>query len=450
MRTIKFQIRLHTGQIDQLSMEAERVLIGSGAHCEIRLPVDQARVEHVLIELGPAGIFARALNFDPPPTINNIPFQQAPLPPGAVLGVGGCQILRVAEGAAGGPWPEEEDEPDDDIAMAIIVPSACTPSSDDAAEARRPRPAGPELWQAAVAACPYSGSQALAFAREKMAVADAKRERRPFHVQDGVQAVPTYEAAAVCFRAGGDNGSGNLAEESAKFLRRDITDDFRTRRVRLDHAGGEDHVSAQGSPGSPTIQRASGRLHHMAVVSKQVELKAGAKNRSRAHLCLPALGESSLQPTTPAEKAQADMDVQGGHDGQALDRGKAFASMGDTRAPVPRGRLEQGADRARSSPAPPGLRPDRALPLGDQHAENHLEASRRRARFVVGTLYVAIGRPRTPRESRDCRAHVPDARRTARSRSSGQRERRVGADRHFASISASTRWRAHRRSTRLA
>src|SRR3954463_6203409 len=91
-RLLKFQIRLHTGQVEQLNVEAERVLIGSGAHCEIRLPVDQARVEHALVELGPAGIFARALSFEPPPMINNVPFQQAPLPPGAVLGVGGCQI----------------------------------------------------------------------------------------------------------------------------------------------------------------------------------------------------------------------------------------------------------------------------------------------------------------------------------------------------------------------
>jgi hypothetical protein len=250
MRTLKFQIRLHTGQVDLLSMEAERVLIGSGAHCEIRLPVDQARVEHVLIELGPAGIFARALNFDPPPTINNIPFQQAPLPPGAMLGVGGCQIyIEIAEGEAGTTTgPKKKTSPIMYIALAIIVPLGMyTILAEDPVETQKASPKqAPELWQAPVGACPYAAGQALAFAREKMAVADAKRERRPFHVQDGVQAVPTYEAAAVCFRAGGDNASGTLAEESAKFLRRDITDDFRTRRVRLDHAlVVEDYVSAQ-------------------------------------------------------------------------------------------------------------------------------------------------------------------------------------------------------------
>lgn len=250
MRHLRFQIRLHTGQVDQLTMEAERVLIGSGAHCEIRLPVDQARVEHVALELGAAGIFVRALNFEPPPTINNIPFQQAPLPAGSVLGIGGCQIqVEVTEG--GGEVAGKQKKKTSPImllAMAIIVPAGMYmmfAEEPERAEKVSPKLA-PELWQAPVTSCPYTGGQALAFGREKMALADAKRERRPFHVQDGVQAVPTYEAAAVCFRAGGDAASGTLAEESAKFLRRDITVDFRTRRVRLDHAmATEDFASAQ-------------------------------------------------------------------------------------------------------------------------------------------------------------------------------------------------------------
>ena len=64
MRVLKFQTRLPTGQIEQLSIESERVLIGSGAHCEIRLPLAEARVEHVLIELGPAGVHVAHLAID--------------------------------------------------------------------------------------------------------------------------------------------------------------------------------------------------------------------------------------------------------------------------------------------------------------------------------------------------------------------------------------------------
>lgn len=253
MRVLKFQIRLHTGHVEQLSVEAERVLIGSGAHCEIRLPVDQARVEHVLIELGAAGVFARALSFEPAPTINNVPFTQAPVPPGSILGVGGCQIyIEIAEGQAVTPnkVKKSESSPITLLAATLIIAAGgymlFTDDPNDVTSKPPPKQT-PELWDAPITACPYGDrNQATAFARERMQLADAKRERRPFHVQDGVQAVPIYESAAACFRAGGDPGSGTLADESAKFLRRDIMDDFRTRRVRLEHALTiEDYVSAQ-------------------------------------------------------------------------------------------------------------------------------------------------------------------------------------------------------------
>lgn len=254
MRVLKFQTRLPTGQIEQLSIESERVLIGSGAHCEIRLPLAEARVEHVLIELGPAGVFARALSFEPPPTINNVPFTQAPLPPGAMLGVSGTQIyIEVVEGAqAGGALQQKKkSSPIMLIALLLILPAAgylfLADDEGFGGGAEPERPQAPELWAAPVAQCPQADrGAALGFARERMAIADAKRERRPFHVQDGVSAVPTYETAAACFRAGGDAASGNLADESAKYLRREMTDDFRMRRVRLDHAlATEDYVSAQ-------------------------------------------------------------------------------------------------------------------------------------------------------------------------------------------------------------
>jgi hypothetical protein len=256
VRVLRFQTRLPTGQVEQVTIESERVKIGSGAHCEIRLPLTEARVEHVLIELGPAGIFARALSFDPQPTINNVPFTQAPLPPGAVVGISGTQIyIEVIEtaGAAIGQQKQKKSSPITIVALAIILAAAAYLFfADDAgmlggAEADRPPPPPPELWGPPTTTCPHAErAQALAYARERMAAADAKRERRPFYVQDGVSAVPVYEVAAACFRLGGDAGSASLADEAAAYLRREITDDFRMRRVRLDHAlATEDYVSAQ-------------------------------------------------------------------------------------------------------------------------------------------------------------------------------------------------------------
>jgi hypothetical protein len=233
---------LPTGQVDQLNIESERVLIGSGAHCEIRLPLDQARVEHVLIELAPAGVFARGLNFEPPPTINNIAFTQAPLPPDAVLGIGQTQIYVMAsDQAGGGAVVQQKKKGSSPIMLIAIIAMAAGGGymilgDDDAAgEAVRPKQP-PELWGPPVAQCPQVGPQALAFARDRLNLADAKRERRPFHVQDGVQSVPLYEQAAACFRAGGDPQTAAAADDTAQKLRKDINDDYRTQRVRLDHA----------------------------------------------------------------------------------------------------------------------------------------------------------------------------------------------------------------------
>jgi uncharacterized protein HemY len=108
-----------------------------------------------------------------------------------------------------------------------------------------------------------------------------------------------------------------------------------------------------------------------------------------------------------AEKAQADMATlrTEATTDKLLDRGKAFAAMGDhTRAEeYLAAALDQGAD------------PREVLPLllnvcvqtgryrsAIQHAENHLRKHPDdvRTRFVVGTLYAAIG------ETKDAKANL--------------------------------------------
>ncbi len=242
MRVLRFQIRLPTGQIDQLNIETERVLIGSGAHCEIRLPLDQAAVEHVLIELGPAGVFAKALNFQPSPTINNVPFMQSPLPQDAVLGVNQTQIaVAIADSAGLGGQTQQKKKGGSPLAfigLALMIPAAgyLFLMPDEGSGPKLAKKEAPPLWGAPIAACPVGGVQGLARARERMAIADAKRERRPFHVTDGVHAVPLFEEAAACYRVGGDGASAAVADQAARAMRAELNDDYRTQQVRLDHA----------------------------------------------------------------------------------------------------------------------------------------------------------------------------------------------------------------------
>jgi hypothetical protein len=241
---LRFQIRHPNGQVEQLQVEAERVLIGTGAHCEIRLPLDQAALESVLIQRSAGGVYAQALSFEPPPTINNTPFSQAPLQAESVLGIGQVQIyVSMTDAAQGGRVVAKKQQKSNPILLLLCLLAALGGGyfilADQPTDgATLPPKAAPELWDPPVTACPQGGTpeQSIALARDKESIADARRERRPFHVQDGVAAVPLYETAASCFRQGGDQGSANESLSEAAALRKEMSDDFKTHQVRLEHS----------------------------------------------------------------------------------------------------------------------------------------------------------------------------------------------------------------------
>ena len=241
MSVLRFQIQHGNGRIEQINVEAERALIGSGAHCEIRLPIDQASVEHVLVQLGGGNVFAQALTFQPSPTINNVPFTQAPLPADAVLGIGQTQILvSVGEEAIGGAVVQKKKEKSNPVviilALVAIPAMLYFASQQQSGDDIGGPPKEPALFDDPVEQCEVAPQLALQKAQEKHLQADAKRERRPFHVQDGVASVGLYEEAAACYRKAGQIPLANETTDQANALRRELEDDYRTHRMRLEHA----------------------------------------------------------------------------------------------------------------------------------------------------------------------------------------------------------------------
>ena len=242
MKALKFVVRYPDGRSDEFAIDADRVLIGSGAHCEIRLPVDQAAMEHVAISMAGAAPLAEARAFQPPPTLNGSPFQRAPLLPDAVIGVGQVAITVSVQDVQEGSVlqrKQEKTSPLTYILAAVAIPiSLYVILADTGASQTAPQPEKfPALWAAPVTNCPQtSREQALAMAQEKYMLAEGRRERRPFHVQDGVQAVPLFETAAACYQTAGNPKMSLKASTAAKKLRKEIASDYRTHRVRLDHA----------------------------------------------------------------------------------------------------------------------------------------------------------------------------------------------------------------------
>src|ERR1700761_2486461 len=91
------------GRREELAVDAERVLVGCGAHCEIRLPQGVAAIEQLAIEARSGGVFAEARALDPMPQLNGSPFTQGRLLPDAVIGIGPfsleVQLVEVERGA---------------------------------------------------------------------------------------------------------------------------------------------------------------------------------------------------------------------------------------------------------------------------------------------------------------------------------------------------------------
>lgn len=234
-----FQIRLNTGVIDTLSVDADRVLIGSGAHCDIRLSTDQARLEHIRVDVVPQGVYATAMSFEPPPTINGVAFTQAPLPANAILGVGQTQIqvqLVDAGNAVNLRATKKKTSPIMVLSLIVLIFGVGANVLFDSATTAKITPIEPpSLWpDEAPQVCPRpAGPVARNFAYDTLTMAESKRERRAFYPQDGVSAVLDFEISAACFRAAGEPSSAAYCDEAARGLREEMSQDFRKFRERL-------------------------------------------------------------------------------------------------------------------------------------------------------------------------------------------------------------------------
>src|SRR5262249_36850842 len=153
-------------------VDSDRVLIGSGAHCEIRLPAAEAAVEHVLVTFLGGGVFATARALSPAPTINGSPFTQAPLLAESTLGAGQVQILvsvvDVVDNAKVVKKKAEKTSPLTYVLALIAVPLSLyiildDPPADPTSGKDKPKDV-PALWAAPVTTCPQrAADQALGF-----------------------------------------------------------------------------------------------------------------------------------------------------------------------------------------------------------------------------------------------------------------------------------------------
>jgi hypothetical protein len=293
MEIVRFRIAHGDGRIEELMTEAPRVLIGSGSHCEIRLPIGAARVEHVLIQSTPVGWRATARSFDPPPTLDGIEFAEAPVRGDCVVAIGKTRIevrpsttLEAGQHVARAPGTRNPR-----VVLYLLLGLGCWVAL-RAAGARTKTAAHeptqvPSLWSSAPASCPEAAPEpAVAVATARMSLALAKRERSPFRADDGVAAVPLYESAAACFRLAGRTADADDAAAAASRLRQDLSDRFNVHRLRLQRGlASEEWVAAEHEIASLLAFLPSDGGEYVTWLSnlrRRLQIQYGTKSKDKA------------------------------------------------------------------------------------------------------------------------------------------------------------------------
>lgn len=243
MSLIQFDIRYPNGQREAIVVEGQRALIGSGSHCDVRLPMDQAAYEHVRVESIGNTLRAEAVAEQPPATINGMPLTQSPLAADSILGIGSVRIFvghvsDITEGAQLSASKSKQSSPIMQIALVLgFAAAAFLLLAEPDNEIAPPPTEAPKLFTDSAASCPQANPvQAVALGQEQLDIANGKRERMPFFVADGVAAVGLYRVASACFKVGGVKSQEDEAAEAAKSLAKTLSDDFRARQLRLTYS----------------------------------------------------------------------------------------------------------------------------------------------------------------------------------------------------------------------
>jgi hypothetical protein len=237
------RIELHRrGVIQVLEVQADRALLGSGAHCDLRLAPDEAAVEQLTIEARDEQVYATVRALEPACRLNGAPFLEGRLSPDSLLELGGVTLrVTLAElKDAARPAKKASSQTHPAVQGLGLVAVAAglyyvldKPVEQASALAQTVNP--PALFAAAQPRCPQGDAEAArSLADQEREDAESKAERAPFYPSDGLHAVHLYERSAACHEQAGDGEAARDARDAAARLKRQLEDELHVRHLRLE------------------------------------------------------------------------------------------------------------------------------------------------------------------------------------------------------------------------
>jgi hypothetical protein len=240
---LKFTLRLPDGPQQELTVDSDTALIGSGSHCEIRLPAEEAALEQLEVTVNSGSLYGQARSLERPVLLNGVPFVEGRLLSDGILRIGRVELtveLIESELIQRTSKRKSSGSPLIYALAAIGFPLGfylvLTTQRSEPPLPKEVQPP-PLFAEARVEVCPHADREgAAAFANEELRRAETARERAPFSGKDGIVAVGSFERAATCFQSAQQPEAATQASQAAERLKKTIKNDFHIHRVRLERA----------------------------------------------------------------------------------------------------------------------------------------------------------------------------------------------------------------------
>jgi len=242
VESLELCVRYADDRRQKLTVDASTALIGSGSHCEVRLPAEDAAVEQLRLSLDAAGIFGQVRSLERGVTLDGAPFVEGRLLQGSTLRIGRVEVtVSMSETVVARSQAKKKQDPGRSATLALAALGLplgfyLVLSQGDAGSTlpSEVQPA-PLFADANSQRCPESErDSALALATEERRRAEIARERAPFSGQDAVNAVVSFRRAAACFKLAAAEAPATDSTAQADALEREVQTEFHVHRVRLE------------------------------------------------------------------------------------------------------------------------------------------------------------------------------------------------------------------------
>jgi hypothetical protein len=239
-RSLKITMAHAGSQLVSVDVDASSALLGSGGHCDVRVGPEYLAVEHLFLELKPAGLFGEVRSSDSPILLDGAPFHGGRIKDGSAIEIGSLLIdVAVVHREAKGPSPlARQLSPRTLVGLAALltVGAFIVHQRFIGSDSELPRDP-PTLFEGEVAVCPETTPEAAgAAAEELLQTADGRKERAPYVPDDAVQAVHLYRQVAACLRTADWEQGAEIVSRDADDLQRKTQDALHLHNVRLSRA----------------------------------------------------------------------------------------------------------------------------------------------------------------------------------------------------------------------